>query len=130
MRTAKHNWIADILAFLPGARAGAHGQVSWPARIRPRERRMGVRPPVRSQPVQNRETITSLIVVAAALLDTELWGGVFTFEQLMKKMRELLRPGQTLATDDVRAVLPAMGYCLATAGDWGWWKRRVPAHPG
>lgn len=90
---------------------------------------MGVRPPVRSQPVQNRETITSLIVVAAALLDTELWDGIFTFEQLLKKMRDLLRPGQTLAADDVRAVLPDMGYCLATMGG-RWWKRRAPAYPG
>jgi hypothetical protein len=90
---------------------------------------MGVRPPVRSQPVQNRETITSMIVVAAALLDSERLGGIFTFGQLMKKMRELLRPGQTLAVDDVRAVLPDMGYCLGTVGG-RWWKRRAPAYRG
>lgn len=105
-----------FLAFLPRshARTGDHEHVSWPASIPSPERRMGVRPPVRSQPVQNRKTITSLIVVAAALLDAELWDGIFTFEQLMKKMRELLRPGQTLAADDVRAVLSDMDRGLDT----------------
>jgi hypothetical protein len=93
-------------------------------------RRMSVRPPLRSRPVQNIETISSLIVVAATLLDADMRGGVFTLEQLLKKMRELLRPGRTLAADDVRAVLPGMGHCLATAGG-GWrWKRRVRAYPG
>jgi hypothetical protein len=45
-------------------------------------------------------------------------------------MRELLRPGRTIAADDVRAVLPGMGYCLATVGGRWRWKRRVPAYPG
>ena len=67
------------------------------------DRRMSVRPPLRSRPVKNAETITSLIVVAATLLDTDMRGGVFTLEQLLKKMRELLKPGRTLAVDDVRA---------------------------
>ena len=84
------------------------------------DRRMSVRPPLRSRPVQNVETISSLIVVAATLLDAEVRGGVFTLEQLLKKMRELLRPGRTIAADDVRAVLPGMGYCLATVG--GRWR--------
>jgi hypothetical protein len=94
------------------------------------DRRMSVRPPLRARPVQNVETITSLIVVAARLLDADVRGGVFTLEQLLKKMRELLRPGRTLAADDVRAVLPAMGHCLATAGGRWRWKRREPAYPG
>ena len=93
-------------------------------------RRMSVRPPLRAMPVQNVETISSLIVVAATLLDAEVRGGVFTLEQLLKKMRELLRPGRTIAADDVRAVLPGMGYCLATVGGRWRWKRRVPAYPG
>ena len=93
-------------------------------------RRMSVRPPLRSRPVQNVETITSLIVVAARLLDVDVRGGVFTLEQLLKKMRELLKPGRTLAADDVRVVLPAMGHCLATAGGRWRWKRRERAYPG
>ena len=94
------------------------------------DRRMSVRPPLRSRPVQNVETISSLIVVAATLLDADMRGGVFTLEQLLKKMRELLRPGRTIAADDVRAVLPGMGYCLAAVGGRWRWKRRVPAYPG
>jgi hypothetical protein len=94
------------------------------------DRRMSVRPPLRSRPVQNVETITSLIVVAARLLDVDVRGGVFTLEQLLKKMRELLRPGRTLAADDVRAVLPGMGHCLATVGGRWRWKRREPAYLG
>ena len=94
------------------------------------DRRMSVRPPLRARPVQNVETIASLIVVAATLLDADLRGGVFTLVQLLKKMRELLRPGCTLAADDVQAVLPGMGYCLATVGGRWRWKRRAPAYPG
>jgi hypothetical protein len=92
-------------------------------------RRMSVRPPMPSRPVENTETITSLIVVAAILLDAEVRGGAFTLEQLLKKMRELLKPGRTLAVDDVRAVLPDMGHCLAAVrGRWQW-KRRELAYP-
>jgi hypothetical protein len=94
------------------------------------DRRMSVRPPLRSMPIQNVETITSLIVVAAKLLDADVRGGVFTLEQLLKKMRELLKPGRTLAADDVRAVLPGMGHCLATAGGRWRWKRRELAYLG
>lgn len=94
------------------------------------DRRMSVRPPLRARPVQNNETIGSLIVVAAVLLDADMQGGVFTFEQLLKKMRELLRPGRTLAANDVRAVLPAMGHCLAAVGGRWRWKRRAPASLG
>jgi len=94
------------------------------------DRRMSVRPPLRSTPVHNVETITSLIVVAAKLLDADVRGGVFTFEQLLKKMRELLRPGRTLAVDDVRAALPGMGHCLAAVGGRWRWKRREPAYLG
>ena len=91
------------------------------------DRRMSVRPPLRARPVQNSETIGSLIVVAAVLLDADMHGGVFTLEQLLKKMRELLRPGRTLAADDVRAILPGMGHCLAAVGGRWRWKRREPA---
>jgi hypothetical protein len=94
------------------------------------DRRMSVRPPLRARPVQNIETIGSLIVVAAVLLDTDMHGGVFTLEQLLKKMRELLKPGRTLAADDVRAVLPGMGHCLHTVGGRWRWKRREPAYLG
>ena len=91
-------------------------------------RRMSVRPPMRSRPVQNRETITSLIVVAAMLLSADVGGGAFTFGQLLKKMRELLRPGQILAADDVRALLPGLGHCVVpTLGRWRW-KRREPVY--
>ena len=100
---------------------------SWPWQIWPRERRMGALPPVRSRPVKNLETIKSLIVVAAVLLDAEVRGGAFTLEQLLKKMRELQRPGRTLAADDVRAVLPDLGHCLATVRDRWRWKHREPA---
>ena len=47
------------------------------------DRRMSVRPPLRSRPVKNVETITSLIVGAATLLDTDMRGGVFPLEQLL-----------------------------------------------
>lgn len=94
------------------------------------DRRMSIRPPLRSRPVQSVETITSLIVVAAILLDVDSHGGAFTLEQLLNKMRELLRPGRTLAPADVRAALPGMGHCLATVGGRWRWKRREPAYPG
>src|SRR3981081_845393 len=118
MLSNHHGGGAEIWAF---SSRGAGDDESWPWRIWPRDRRMGVLPPTRSLPVQNLETIKSLIVVAAVLLDGEVRGGVFTLEQLLKKMRELLRPGRTLAAADRRAVLPGMGYCLATVRDrWQW----------
>jgi hypothetical protein len=122
-----HGIVADIWAFSPH---GAGDDESWPWRTWPRDRRMGVLPPMRSRPVHNLETIKSLIVVAAVLLDAEVRGGVFTLEQLLKKMRELLRPGQTLAADDVRAVLPDLGDCLAAVRDRWRWKHREPAYRG
>ena len=70
------------------------------------------------------------LVVAAVLLDAEVCGGIFTLEQLLKKMRELLRPGRTLAAGDVQAVLPELGHCLAPARDRWRWKHREPAYPG
>ncbi len=87
---------------------------------------MGVRPPTRSRPVENRETIRSLVVVAAVLLDADARGRFFTLEQLLRKMRELLGPGRTLTAGDVQAVLPGMGDCLAMARDQWRWKRREP----
>src|SRR5260370_41248519 len=77
------------------------------------DRRMSVRPPLRSRPVQNVETITSLIVVAATLLDADVRGGAFTPQQLVQKMRGLLRPRWAIAADDVRAVAPGLGTLLA-----------------
>jgi hypothetical protein len=127
MPSNAHGHAADIWAFSPNG-AGDDGSWSW--RTWPRDRRMGVLPPVRSRPVRNVETIRSLIVVAAVLLDAEVRGGVFTLEQLLKKMRELLRPGRTLAAGDVQAVLPELGHCLATVRDRWRWKHREPGYPG
>ena len=62
----------------------------------------------------------SLIVVAAALLNSEMLGGTFTFEQLVKKMRELLGRNLVLDVVDVRSALPDMRHCLAKA--WGGWR--------
>ena len=125
-----HDRAADVWAFPRPLGAGDHDGESWPARTWPHDRRTGVLPPVRSRPVQSLETIASLIVVGAVLLDADVGGGVFTLEELMKKMRELLRPRRTLAADDVRAVLPRMGYCLVPVlGRWQW-KRREPVYPG
>jgi hypothetical protein len=126
MRSNVHGHAADIWAFSPH---GAGDDEPWPWQTWPRDRRMGVLPPMRSRPVQNLETIRSLIVVAAVLLDAEVRGGVFTLEQLLKKMRELLRPGRTLAAGDVQAVLPEL-HCLAAVRDRWRWKRREPAYPG
>ena len=81
---------------------------------------MGATPPARSKPVHNRDTVMSLIVVAAALLNSEMLGRTFTFEQLVKKMRELLGRNLVLDVGDVRAALPGMGHCLAKA--WGGWR--------
>jgi hypothetical protein len=93
-------------------------------------RRMSVRPPMHSRPVRNRETITSLIVVAAMLLSADRGGAAFTLEQLLTKMRELLRPGQILAADDVRSLLPGLEHCLVPAlGRWRW-KRRESVYQG
>ena len=94
MLSNHHGGAAEIWAFSP---RGAGDDESWPWRIWPRDRRMGVLPPTRSRPVQNLETIKSLIVVAAVLLDAEVRGEVFTLEQLLKKMRELLKPGALTA---------------------------------
>jgi hypothetical protein len=82
--------------------------------------------------VQNRRTITSAIVVAAALLDGELRGGVFTFEQLMKKLREVLGRGLVVGPGDVQTVLPDMDHCLAKSrGGWQWKRRcREPGYLG
>jgi hypothetical protein len=127
MPSNHHGGAADIWALSPH-RADDDG--SWPWRTWPGDRRMGVLPPLRSRPVRNVETIRSVIVVAAVLLDAEVRGGVFTLEQLLKKMRELLKPGRALAADDVRAVLPELGDCLAAVRDRWRWKHREPAYPG
>jgi len=82
------------------------------------------------EPVRSRRTIASLIVIAASMLDREGRGGVFTFEQLLRKMRELLDPNLTLDVADVQAVLPDMGDYLAKArGGWRW-KRRSRSRGG
>lgn len=126
MLTKDQRWAADLQAVALHPRAGGHHREPWPLSIRSRDRRMGALPPVRSQPVENPESIASLIVVAAVLLDAEVPDGLLTLEQFMKKMRELLQPGQTLSADAVRSVLPRMEDCLATVrGGWRW-KRREP----
>jgi hypothetical protein len=123
---------ADIRAFLRLAKAGEPEGEASSARMRPSPRRMGAAPPIRARSLQNRRTIPSLIVVAAALLDSELRGRAFTFEQLVKKMRDL--PGRDRAVDavDVQAVLPDMGDCLAKSWSGWQWKRRCrePGYPG
>jgi hypothetical protein len=81
---------------------------------------MGATAPTRPVFVRDRGTVVSLIVVAAALLDSEMRGGTFTFDQLVKKMRELLGRNRVLDVGDVRTTLPGMGYCLAQA--WGGWR--------
>ena len=79
---------------------------------------------MRARSRQDRRTIPSLIVVAAALLDSELRGRAFTFEQLMKKMRELAGRDRAVDAVDVQAVLPDMGDCLAKSWSGWQWKRR------
>jgi hypothetical protein len=116
---------ADIWAFLRLAKAGGRdAESSSPARMRPSRRRMGAAPPMRSRSIPNRATITSLVIVAAALLDSELRGRAFTFEQLLKKMRELAGRDRALDAVDVQAILPDMGDCLANSWSGWQWKRR------
>ena len=113
---ANYNGTADIVALDCLAKAGKPG-----GGMRPRGRRMGATPPARSSPVPNRDTVISLIVVAAALLDSEAPGRAFTFEQLVKRMRELLGRNKVLDVVAVQTALPGMGYCLAKArGGWRW----------
>jgi hypothetical protein len=87
------------------------------------KRRMSAAPPMRSRAVHDRDTLMSLIVVAAAMLNGEKLGRSFTFDQLLRRMRDLLRSGQVLDVVDVQATLPEMGFCLTRT--WrGWrWKR-------
>jgi len=132
MRPYSPGGTADIRAFRRLSKAGEPEGESSSARMRPSPRRMGAAPPMRARSSQNRRTIPSLIVVAAALLDSELRGRAFTFEQLVKKMRELAGRDRAVDAVDVQAVLPDMGDCLAKS--WrGWqWKRRCrePGYPG
>lgn len=87
------------------------------------KRRMSAAPPTRSRVVYDRDTLMSLIVVAAAMLNAEKLGRPFAFDLLLRKMRDLLGRGQVLNVVDVRAALPKMGFCLTRT--WrGWrWKR-------
>ena len=85
------------------------------------KRRMSAAPPTRSQAVDDRDTLMSLIVIAAAMLNGEKLGGSFSFDQLLRKMRDLLGHGQVLDVADVRAALPEMGFCLTrTWRGWRW----------
>jgi hypothetical protein len=54
----------------------------------------------------------------------ELRGRSFTFEQLVKKMRELAGRDRAVDAVDVQAVLPDMGDCLAKSWSGWQWKRR------
>jgi hypothetical protein len=85
------------------------------------KRRMSAAPPTRSRAVDDRDAVMSLIVVAAAMLNGEKFGRSFTFDQLLRKMRDLLGHGQVLDVADVRAALPEMGFCLTrTWRGWRW----------
>jgi len=112
--------IADLLGFLSLDR----GEELPRAKARPAGRRMGSRPPGRPRPVDNPAKLASLIVVAAALLDSEARGAVFTFDQLVKKMRELLGRDGDLELAAIQAVLPSLIHVLVPARH-GWrWKGR------
>jgi hypothetical protein len=88
-------------------------------------KRMGARPPLKSRPVRDRDTIRSLIVVAAAMLDGERRGRSFTFSALIEKMRELLERGSVLDAVDVRATLPETGPHLTRTWTGYRWNRRA-----
>lgn len=84
-------------------------------------KRMSAAPPTRARAVHDRDTLMSLIVIAAAMLNGETLGRSFTFDQLLRKMRGLLSHGQVLDVADVRAALPEMGFCLTrTWRGWRW----------
>jgi hypothetical protein len=84
-------------------------------------RRMSAAPPTRSRAVHDRDSLMSLIVVAAAMLNGEKLGRSFSFDQLLRRMRDLLRSGQVLDVVDVQAALPEMGFCLTrTWRGWRW----------
>lgn len=77
--------------------------------------------PLRSRPVRDRDTIRSLIVVAAAMLDSERRGRSFTFRALIERMRDLLDRGLVLDPVDVQVALPEMGAFLTkTWLGWRW----------
>jgi hypothetical protein len=85
------------------------------------DKRMSAAPPLKSRPVRDRDTIRSLIVVAAAMLDGERRGRSFTFRALIEKMRDLLERGRVLDPADVQAALPEMGAWLTrTWTGWRW----------
>lgn len=89
-------------------------------------RRMSAAPPLRSKPVRDRDKIKSLIVVAAATLNSEKRGRSFTFRALIARMRALLERGRVLDPVDVRAALEEMGpYLTKTWRGWRW--KRGPA---
>lgn len=88
---------------------------------------MGATPPVRAAVVRDPRTIGSLIVVAAALLDSEGGGRVVTLEQLIKKMHELRGGKLVFDMADVQAVLPTLSHCLCrTRAGWYWRRRCAP----
>ncbi|MCF8533847.1 MAG: hypothetical protein K9G48_12645 [Reyranella sp.] len=57
-------------------------------------------------PVTDRETLTTLIDVAAVCLDSDNAGGTFTAEEIIAAVRSVLSEGQTVADADVLALLP------------------------
>jgi hypothetical protein len=120
--------IADLLGFI--ALDGAGGTAPR-AKARRAGRRLGALPPVRPRSVDNPARLASLIVVAAALLDSETKGAIFTFDQLVNKMREVLgRPGD-IDIVGVQAMLPHLSYCLASArSGWRWKSHRGPTYLG
>lgn len=88
--------------------------------VKTHNKRMGSAP-LRSRPVHDRDTIKSLIVVAAAMLSSERGGRSFTFRALVDKMRDLLDHGWVLDPVDVEIALPEMGAFLTrTWIGWRW----------
>src|SRR5262245_31419646 len=121
--------IADLFDLVVLDRSGVEAPPR--AKTRPAGRRLGALPPVRPRSVDNPAHLASLIVVAAALLDSQAKGVPFTFDQLVKKMRELLGRQGNLDIVGVQAMLPSMGHCLAPVrGGWRWKGHRGPAYLG
>ena len=113
MNTRSYYVVATAQDFAPHREVRAEWGVA--------KQRMSAAPPMRSRAVHDRDTLMSLIVIAAAMLNGEKLGGSFTFDQLLRKMRDLLGHGQVLDVADVRAALPEMGFCLTrTWRGWRW----------
>lgn len=70
-------------------------------------------------PITDRMQLLKLLDVAAILLDSESPGdpaAVYTVEEIVAGVRELLEPGQTVAVADVRALLPGDSFVECEGG--------------